>query len=120
MILAPAERRLLRHLAIATALVVLAATVHVAGRAAAAAQTTPPADIVHVSSTSMVPGQSVQRYQTTVTNRGAPTEIVVPAPLPVASIVDATTDSGSFADGTWTIGRLDSGATATLELTARN
>jgi hypothetical protein len=62
----------------------------------------------------------VQTYQMSVTNLGEAAAVSVPAPVPAAAILEATTDTGEYSAGTWTVGRLATGATATLDLTAHN
>jgi hypothetical protein len=118
MVLAPAAQRSLRQLITVAVIAVTALTIHLAGQAAAGG--TEPSSLVQVSSTSVVPGQTVQSYQMTVTNLGEATAVELPAPVPARSIVDAATDTGVYSEGTWSVGSLDAGATATLNLTARN
>lgn len=115
---APGLERTLRQCATLAVIAAAAITVYLAGQAAATVKPSPDPHLVQVSSTTLLPGQTVTTYQMTVTNLGETTSVVVPAPIAPASVTGAVADTGSYADGVWSIGSLDSGATATLNLTA--
>ena len=75
---------------------------------------------MQVSSTRLLPGQTVQNYHMTVTNLGPDADVELRAPVPAASVIEASPDTGSYDAGTWNLGTLETGTTASLDLTARN
>jgi len=113
-----ARKRLLRLAAtlVATTAIVLA-VVPWAGASAAEADES----LVMISATSLTAGQTDQSFTMTVINTGADAvDATVAGSAPAGVLVAASASHGSYAirSGLWAIGRLASGASATLVLTA--